>query len=143
MVSGVLELPLCMLPGCMLRWRALHPMLLQTRGTLLASQLALRTGFAVSLGGGFHHASRSGGHGFCPFNDLTMASDVALGAHACWGDRCLGPLQWPRDSSEGSNRRESERNRDKQPEGTASSRRRASSRGSASNRRNRSDSSGT
>lgn len=78
--SMVMELPLCILPGCAVRWRALRPMLLQTRGTMLAAQLALRTGFGVVLGGGFHHASAEGGHGFCAFNDLTMAARVSLGA---------------------------------------------------------------
>ena len=43
-------------------------------GTLRATQLALRTGFpAVNLGGGFHHAYRARGSGFCAFNDVAVA----------------------------------------------------------------------
>ena len=46
-------------------------------GTLHATQLALQTGsVAVNLGGGFHHAYRDHGSGFCAFNDVAVA--VAL-----------------------------------------------------------------
>lgn len=43
-------------------------------GTILASELA-RCGrsVAIHLSGGFHHASRDRGHGFCVFNDVAAA----------------------------------------------------------------------
>ena len=43
-------------------------------GTLLACQLATsRRGIAVNLSGGFHHAHRAKGAGFCVFNDVAVA----------------------------------------------------------------------
>jgi acetoin utilization deacetylase AcuC-like enzyme len=43
-------------------------------GTALASELALADGaIAVNLSGGFHHAARDRGHGFCVFNDVALA----------------------------------------------------------------------
>lgn len=42
-------------------------------GTTLAARLALECGFAVHLGGGFHHASADRAEGFCYINDLAVA----------------------------------------------------------------------
>ena len=43
-------------------------------GTILSTILALRNrGIAVNLGGGFHHAYRDSGGGFCLFNDIAVA----------------------------------------------------------------------
>ena len=40
---------------------------------------AVRDGVtAVNLGGGFHHALRDRGHGFCVFNDVAVAARVLL-----------------------------------------------------------------
>lgn len=45
-----------------------------TAGTVLAARLALtRSGVAVNIGGGFHHAERDRGGGFCLFNDVAVA----------------------------------------------------------------------
>lgn len=47
---------------------------LMTGGTLLAAELAVRTRrVAVNLGGGFHHAERARGLGYCIFNDVAVA----------------------------------------------------------------------
>lgn len=47
---------------------------LMTGGTLAASRLARRSGkVVVNLGGGFHHAFRDSGMGFCVFNDIAVA----------------------------------------------------------------------
>lgn len=46
---------------------------LQTGGTLMATRKARAKGFAVNLGGGFHHADHEGGAGFCMFNDIAVA----------------------------------------------------------------------
>ncbi|EJD74475.1 hypothetical protein LOAG_18214 [Loa loa] len=42
-------------------------------GTVLAAKLALTSGWAINIGGGFHHASRSKGGGFCIYADITLA----------------------------------------------------------------------
>ena len=44
-----------------------------TGGTILSSQLALETGFAFHVGGGFHHAFPGHGEGFCAINDIAVA----------------------------------------------------------------------
>lgn len=51
-----------------------------TAGTVLATQLALRApqrGPVVNLGGGYHHARREHGAGFCIFNDVAVAIEEA------------------------------------------------------------------
>lgn len=47
-------------------------------GTCLAMRLALDHGAAVNLAGGSHHASYEGGAGFCVFNDVAVAAQLAL-----------------------------------------------------------------
>jgi acetoin utilization deacetylase AcuC-like enzyme len=42
-------------------------------GSILAAQHAMRDGFAVNLGGGFHHAFPGHGEGFCMINDVAVA----------------------------------------------------------------------
>ncbi|MEJ2085059.1 MAG: histone deacetylase, partial [Acidobacteriota bacterium] len=60
-------------------WPDLHEQLLQAQraavgGTMLATHRALRgSSIVVNLGGGFHHAGRSQGGGFCVFNDVAVA----------------------------------------------------------------------
>lgn len=47
--------------------------LLNCGGTLLAARLALRDGAACAIGGGFHHAHRDHGEGFCILHDVAIA----------------------------------------------------------------------
>ncbi|HEX6771877.1 MAG TPA: histone deacetylase [Acidobacteriaceae bacterium] len=47
--------------------------LLNCGGTLLASRLALRDSAACAIGGGFHHAHRDHGEGFCILHDVAIA----------------------------------------------------------------------
>src|SRR5215468_3828575 len=42
-------------------------------GSILAGQSALRDGFGVNLGGGFHHAYPGHGEGFCAIHDVAVA----------------------------------------------------------------------
>ena len=44
-----------------------------TGGTLLAARHALQHGIGFNIGGGFHHAFRSHGEGFCAINDVAVA----------------------------------------------------------------------
>lgn len=53
--------------------RVLAPFRRAVGGTITAAQAALRGGFAVNLGGGFHHARPAMGHGFCVYNDVAVA----------------------------------------------------------------------
>jgi len=42
-------------------------------GSILAAQWALRDGFGINLGGGFHHAYPDHGEGFCAIHDVAVA----------------------------------------------------------------------
>src|SRR5215831_3695862 len=46
---------------------------LSAGGSILASNLALRDGIAVNVGGGFHHAFPDHGEGFCMIHDVAVA----------------------------------------------------------------------
>ena len=52
--------------------------LLTAGGTMLAAQLALDDGIGFNIGGGFHHAFREHGEGFCAINDLAVAARSLL-----------------------------------------------------------------
>lgn len=47
--------------------------MLMTGGTIKTVEEALKTGLAVHIGGGFHHAFPDHGEGFCLFNDVAVA----------------------------------------------------------------------
>ncbi len=47
-------------------------------GTCLTAELALKHGRALHLSGGYHHAHKDFGSGFCLFNDLVLAAQYAL-----------------------------------------------------------------
>ncbi len=50
----------------------LVPMEYQMGGSLLAAMAALKFGWGINLGGGFHHASYNDGGGFCPLADISL-----------------------------------------------------------------------
>ncbi|XP_042147844.1 histone deacetylase 11 [Ixodes scapularis] len=79
-VATVTEVPfVAFLPNCMVQRRVLRPFRYQTAGTILAAGLALDHGWAVHLGGGFHHASANQGGGFCCYADITLAVQTLRG----------------------------------------------------------------
>ncbi len=53
--------------------RMLQGLWKMTGGTILAGRHALTYGTGCNLGGGFHHAFRSHGEGFCAVNDVAVA----------------------------------------------------------------------
>jgi acetoin utilization deacetylase AcuC-like enzyme len=53
--------------------RMVEAFFLAAGGTLEAARRALRLGTAFNLGGGFHHAFRGHGEGFCAVNDVAVA----------------------------------------------------------------------
>ena len=68
--------PVAWLPSFLVRRNILRPMQLATAGTVEAARLALRHGWAINLGGGYHHASLDAGGGFCIYPDITLAVRV-------------------------------------------------------------------
>ncbi len=50
-----------------------------SHGTVLAGYEALRTGVALNLGGGSHHAGRDFARGYCLFNDVVLGYDALRG----------------------------------------------------------------
>jgi histone deacetylase 11 len=62
-----------LLPSAFTDWRVLTSMRLATGGTILACRMAREQGLAINLGGGYHHASRDNGHGFCVYADVPIA----------------------------------------------------------------------
>ncbi len=71
------------LPRAILRRRVLDPMRLATAGTMLAVDRALEGegAMAMNIGGGFHHAFRDHGEGFCLYADVA----VAIAQARAWG----------------------------------------------------------
>lgn len=73
-LAGALEMPLlARLPRRLIDWCVLRPMRWATMGTVVAAREALRSGFAVNLSGGYHHAKPAGGEGFCIYADVALA----------------------------------------------------------------------
>jgi histone deacetylase 11 len=73
-VAQVLELPiLASLPSGLIEKHVLRPMRYASGGTLCAAGAALAGRIAVNLGGGYHHASRDRGQGFCVYADIPIA----------------------------------------------------------------------
>lgn len=73
-IAAAVEVPpLARVPAWALRRLVLRPMRWAVRGTILAARAALERGTAVNLGGGFHHAKRSAGEGFCIYADVAIA----------------------------------------------------------------------
>jgi len=80
-IAEITEIPpVAWLPRWLVRSRLLMPMRHAAGGTLLAARLALRRGWAVNLGGGYHHASLDDGGGFCVYPDITLAVSAARAA---------------------------------------------------------------
>ena len=66
-------LPVALVPNFILQRILLRPLRLQTGGTILAAKLAFERGWAINIGGGFHHAHSESGGGFCVYADITLA----------------------------------------------------------------------
>jgi histone deacetylase 11 len=73
-VAQALELAsLAWVPNSILDRQVLRPMRLATMGTVIAAKTALETGISINLSGGYHHASRDRGSGFCVYADIAIA----------------------------------------------------------------------
>lgn len=72
-VAAIAEIPfLVLVPNFFVQRFYLRPMRFQTKGTVTAGLLALERGWAINIGGGFHHCSRDRGGGFCPYADISL-----------------------------------------------------------------------
>jgi histone deacetylase 11 len=71
-VCSIIELPLIFLPGWALRARLLEKMQRASLGSVAAGCIAHKKGWAINLGGGFHHAHANDGSGFCVYPDITF-----------------------------------------------------------------------
>jgi len=73
-VAMITEIPLvALLPNFIVQRKLLKPFRLQTGGTILAGKLALERGWAINIGGGFHHCSSEHGGGFCAYADISLS----------------------------------------------------------------------
>ena len=95
------------LPNGFVDGHVLEPMRWATGGTIRACRLAREQGLAINIGGGFHHASRAQGGGFCIYADVPVAlanlhaerpfrSVLVVDADAHQGNGCADSLRsWP------------------------------------------------
>lgn len=72
-VARITEVPcVSALPNSLVQRKVLKPFRYQTGGTILAGKLAFERGWALNIGGGFHHCSAEQGGGFCAYADITL-----------------------------------------------------------------------
>lgn len=73
-VASALELSLLAnLPNSVQHQFVLAPMRYAVKGTILAAEAALNSGIGINLSGGYHHASKEKGEGFCIYSDIAIA----------------------------------------------------------------------
>ncbi|XP_030812810.1 histone deacetylase 11 [Camarhynchus parvulus] len=73
-VATITEIPpVAFLPNFIVQRKVLKPLRTQTGGTIMAGKLAMDRGWAINVGGGFHHCSSDKGGGFCAYADITLA----------------------------------------------------------------------
>ncbi len=73
-VAGVIEVPqLRWCPRFLMRRWFVTPSLWCTAGTVMGARQVFSEGLVYNIGGGFHHAKRTGGEGFCLFSDIALA----------------------------------------------------------------------
>ncbi|XP_044471395.1 histone deacetylase 2-like [Mangifera indica] len=78
-VAMILEVPpVALLPNCLLQMKVLNPFRKQVGGTILAGKLARERGWAINIGGGFHHSSANKGGGFCAYADISLCIHYAF-----------------------------------------------------------------
>uniref|UniRef100_A0A0B7AB04 Histone deacetylase 11 n=1 Tax=Arion vulgaris TaxID=1028688 RepID=A0A0B7AB04_9EUPU len=78
-VARITEVPpVAFLPNFIVQKRVLRPFRFQTSGTIMAGRLAIERGWAINIGGGFHHCCHDRGAGFCAYADITLSIRFAF-----------------------------------------------------------------
>ncbi|XP_058189111.1 histone deacetylase 2 isoform X2 [Rhododendron vialii] len=78
-VSIIIEVPpVALLPNFLVQQKVLHPFRKQVGGSILAAKLAKERGWAINVGGGFHHCSGDKGGGFCVYADISLCIHYAF-----------------------------------------------------------------
>lgn len=73
-ICAALEVPLLkLLPLYLIDKWVVEPIKYAVEGTYLATRNALESGLVFNLGGGFHHAMKNRGEGFCLYADVPVA----------------------------------------------------------------------
>jgi len=81
-VAAITEVPpVALLPNFLVQRKVLKPFRFHTGGTILAAKLAMERGWAINIGGGFHHCSANKGGGFCAYADITLAIRFLVDRH--------------------------------------------------------------
>ncbi|XP_064944458.1 histone deacetylase 2 isoform X2 [Musa acuminata AAA Group] len=78
-VATIIEVPpVSLLPNCLVQNKVLYPFRKQVGGSILAAKLAKERGWAINIGGGFHHCSAENGGGFCAYADISLCIQFAF-----------------------------------------------------------------
>ncbi|KAL4649344.1 hypothetical protein ACB092_01G007800 [Castanea dentata] len=78
-VAMIIEVPpVALFPNCLVQQKVLHPFRNQVGGTILAAKLAKERGWAINVGGGFHHCCGEKGGGFCAYADISLCIHYAF-----------------------------------------------------------------
>ncbi|XP_044464633.1 histone deacetylase 2-like isoform X2 [Mangifera indica] len=72
-VATIMEVPpVALVPNFLVQKNVLYRFRKQVGGTILAGKLARERGWAINIGGGFHHCSSNNGGGFCAYADISL-----------------------------------------------------------------------
>ncbi|XVF48656.1 hypothetical protein PTKIN_Ptkin03bG0207600 [Pterospermum kingtungense] len=78
-VATITEVPpIAILPNWLIQMKVLSPFRRQVGGTILAAKLAKQRGWAINIGGGFHHCCSERGGGFCAYADISLCIHFAF-----------------------------------------------------------------
>ncbi|XP_062210663.1 histone deacetylase 2 isoform X2 [Phragmites australis] len=78
-VASIVEVPpVALVPNWLVQRKLLYPFRKQVGGSILSAKLALERGWAINVGGGFHHCSAEEGGGFCAYADISLCIQFAF-----------------------------------------------------------------
>ncbi|CAK9317372.1 unnamed protein product [Citrullus colocynthis] len=78
-VARIIEVPpVALFPHCVVKEKVQRPFRNQVGGSILAGKVAKERGWAINVGGGFHHCSAEQGGGFCVYADISLCIHYAF-----------------------------------------------------------------